>query len=96
MKRVEPMRLDEIVRYMIEQSGLRPQFERRTIESVWPKVVGKHIASYTGRIYVRDTTLYVHIVSAPLKQELAFLQDNLVQQLNEAAGANVINKIKLL
>lgn len=96
MKRVEPMRLDAIIRRMIDLTGLRPEFNRHTIESVWPDVVGKHIASYTGRIFVKDRTLNVQIVSAPLKEELSYLCPLLVRQLNEAAGADVISSIRLL
>lgn len=96
MKRVEPIRLDAIIREMIDRTGLRPEFNRRTVESVWPDVVGKHIASYTGRIYVKDRTLNVQIVSAPLKEELSYLCPLLVRQLNEAAGADVISSIRLL
>lgn len=96
MKRVEPMRLDAIISKMIDQTGLRPEFNRRTVESAWPDVVGKHIASYTGRIYVKDRTLHVQIVSAPLKEELSYLGELLVRQLNEAAGADVISSIRFL
>ena len=60
------MRLDAIIKQMIDATGLRPEYERRAVESLWPDVVGKHIASYTGRIYVKDRTLNVQIISASL------------------------------
>lgn len=63
------------------------------MESVWPQVVGKDIALYTGRIFVRDTTLHVYITSAPLKEELGYARDLLVKRLNEAVGAEVIDSI---
>ena len=96
MKRVEPMRTDAILKYMIDATGLRPEFNRRTVESAWPDVVGKHIASYTGKIYVKDRTLYVQIVSAPLKEEMSYLGELLVRQLNEVAGADVISSIRFI
>lgn len=37
--------------------------------------------------------MHVHIDSAALKNELSYLRDTLVRQLNEAAGKEVINAI---
>ena len=90
------MRLDAIIKQMIDATGLRPEYNRRTVESLWPEVAGKHIASYTGRIYVKARTLNVQIISASLKEELSFLRELLVRQLNEAAGADVISSIRFL
>lgn len=96
MKRVEPMRLDAIINYMIDHTGLRPELQRRSIEQLWPEVAGKQIDRFTREVAVRDRTLYVRIVSAPLKEELSYLCPLLVRQLNEAAGADVISSIRLL
>ena len=96
MKRREPRLLGAIIENMIDATGLRPQYQRHSIEAVWPQVVGKHINDYTGRIYGEGTVLTVHIVSASLKEELSYLRPLLVRQLNEAAGAEIINDIKIL
>ncbi|MCM1066272.1 MAG: DUF721 domain-containing protein [Muribaculaceae bacterium] len=93
MKRHEPLRIDAIIRKMVDATGLRPDLARHTVESMWPKVVGPHIAGYTGRIYVRERLLHVHITSAPLKEELGYAREALVERLNEGAGASVIDNI---
>ena len=96
------MRLGVVIKRMSDATGKRavhgrrPEYERRAVESLWPDVVGKHIASYTGRIYVKDRTLNVQIISASLKEELSYLRELLVRQLNEAAGADVISSIRFL
>ena len=95
MKRTEPLRIDEILRRMIDATGMRPEFSRRSVESMWPAVVGQHIASYAGRIYVQARTLHVHITSAALKEELGYSRPQLVEKLNEAVGTNVIDNITL-
>ncbi len=95
MKRSEPLRVDEIIEKMVTATGLRPQFQAHSIENVWPDVVGKHINAFTSRVYVRERTLHVHITSAPLKEELGYMRELLVKQLNRAAGADVINNIAI-
>lgn len=87
------MRLDEIIEQMVTATGLRPQFQAHAVESVWPDVIGKHINAYTSRVYVRDRTLHVHLTSASLKEELGYMRELLVRQLNTAAGADVISNI---
>ncbi len=93
MKRTEPLRLDEVIKRMIEATGLHSDFARHSVESMWPRIVGPHIAGYTGRIFVRDRSLHVYITSAPLKEELGFAVEALVDRLNEAVGASVIDNI---
>ena len=49
--------------------------------------------SCANRLYVKDSTLHVYIVSAPLKEELSYARDRLVEKLNEAVGKHVIDAV---
>ena len=70
--------------------------ERRII-AAWPEVLGPTIARYTGKLEIRDGVLYVHIKSAPLRQELFNCRFNLVDKLQKAVGCDgVIKDIRLL
>jgi hypothetical protein len=50
----------------------------------------------TGDIEVKNGTLYVHIRSAALKSQLFDIRHDLVNKLNDAAGAKVLKDIRLL
>ena len=93
MKRTEPELFDDILRQVIEATGMRPKMQAHAIESVWPDVVGPYIASFTGRKYVADRVFHVHVVSAPIKEQLSFMRDALVKSLNEAAGDDIIDAV---
>ena len=93
MKRTEPMRIGEVLEQMIESTGMRPELNRRSIEAAWPVVVGQHIAAYTSSVHVEERTLTVHISSAPLKEELMYLRELLMSQLNDLVGDRVIDRI---
>jgi len=56
-------------------------------------VVGPAIASYTDGLFVRNQTLYVHLTSSVLRQELMMGRDLLVRNLNRHVGAQVITNI---
>lgn len=93
MKRTEPLRIDEIIRRMIDATGMRPEYSRRSVESLWPSIVGPSIAGYTGRIFVQGRILHVYITSAPLKEELGYARQTLIDKLNDAVGSEVIDRI---
>lgn len=95
MKKTEAKRVDQIFREAIEATGNLETFERQRLCYVWAEVTGPWINSHTTRRYIEGRTLHVFITSASLKSELLFSQSSLVQALNRAAGADVIDNIVL-
>lgn len=95
MKRREPLTVGEVIERMIEATGMRPELDRHNAESMWPVIVGKNVAAYTGRLYVAGRTLHAYITSAPLKEELGYCRAQLVERINNAVGSSVIDDIIL-
>ena len=60
------------------------------IEEVWEQIMGKTIARYTDKIQIHGQTLYINTVVAPLKQELSYQKEKIIQRVNEALGEKVI------
>lgn len=93
MKRHQALRVDQIIRQSIEQSGAAPDFDRHRICYLWPEVVGPTVNRHTSRRWVDGDTMHVCITSASLKNELGFMASHIVKRLNEAAGRNIIARI---
>jgi hypothetical protein len=51
------------------------------------------VAYFTQQIYIKNQSLYVHLTSPILRQELMMTRETLVHRLNEKAGAQVITDI---
>jgi hypothetical protein len=51
------------------------------------------VAYFTQQIYIKNQSLYVHLTSPILRQELMMTRETLVRRLNEKAGAQVITDI---
>lgn len=81
-----------IQKYLRQESLEGPLNERRLLNS-WPELMGASIASYTKELYIRNQTLYVHLSSAVLRQELLMGKELIVRKLNENVGAMVITNI---
>ena len=94
MKRSEAKSVGQILDEMIAATGNTVTYDRQRVCYLWSEVVGPAINRYTSRRYIDERgVMHVHIDSAALKNELSYLRDTLVRQLNEAAGKEVINAI---
>lgn len=89
----EPLR-DVLLRYLRQEGLETPLNQHRLIES-WKEVVGPGIARYTSELYIKNQTLYVHLTSSVLRQELLMGRTLLVRNLNNKVGAQVITNIVL-
>lgn len=93
MKRNNAEQIGELIHRFLRQEGLEaPLHEQRLLDS-WNQVLGPSVASYTKELYVRNQTLYVHLTSAPLRQELMMNRESLISGLNQKAGSMVITNI---
>lgn len=97
MQRSNTESIGSVIARILRESGLdKPLLEKKIVEA-WPEVLGPMVARYTGDIYIRDGMLYVHIKSAPLRQELFNCRFKLVEKLQNAVGAEgIIRDIRLL
>ncbi len=93
MKRTDPKTIKEIIDRVLDDESIRDTARAQRISFLWPEIVGPGINRHTIRRYVADGILHVYIDSAPLKNELQFHRSRLVEQLNRAAGADVITDI---
>ena len=63
------------------------------IEEIWEQIMGKTVARYTDKIKIHGTTLYIDTAIAPLRQELLYQKDVIVQRVNEALGEVVVKEV---
>ncbi|RYF89083.1 MAG: DUF721 domain-containing protein, partial [Chitinophagaceae bacterium] len=63
------------------------------IEEVWEQIMGKTVAKYTDKIQIIGTTLFITTNVAPLKNELLYQRDIILQRVNEALGEKIIKEV---
>jgi predicted nucleic acid-binding Zn ribbon protein len=83
----------DALKEFLKQSKLKSSIQALQIEEVWEKIMGKTISKYTDKIQIHGQTLYINTVVAPLKQELLFQKDKIIQLVNEALGEAVIKDV---
>ena len=63
------------------------------IEDAWEKIMGKTIARYTDKIQIINSTLFITTNVAPLKNELLYQKEKIIERVNEALGEKVIKEV---
>lgn len=97
MRRQDTQSITDLISEFLKDNDLEQPFLEQRILEAWPDVLGTVVARHTGPMNIRDGVLFVHIKSAPLRQELFQCRFQLVEKLNAAVGAtNVIRDIRLL
>ena len=93
MKRNNTEQVGDVIRQLLRQQGLETPLNEYRLVEAWKDVVGPTITKYTTNLYIRNQTLYVHLTSAALRQELMMGRELLVRTLNQRVGATVITNI---
>ena len=81
------------MRKFLDNSRLKGAVQALQIEEVWEQIMGKTIARYTEKIHIHGGVLYINTSVAPLRQELLYQKENIVQRVNEALGEKVIKDV---
>lgn len=85
--------ISEALNEFLNQSRLKRSVQALQIEEVWEEIMGKTIARYTDKLHIIGDTLFITTHVGPLKHELLYQKEKIIQRVNEALGKNVVVKI---
>jgi predicted nucleic acid-binding Zn ribbon protein len=95
MRRSKTISLADAIHEYIREMNLGKKLAEVGIVDSWEETVGKAIASRTSKVYIRDETLYVHLKSSVVRNELMMLREAIREKLNTRAGSEIIKEIVL-
>lgn len=85
--------MQDAIQQFLKQSRLKGNIQALQIEDVWEKIMGKTIAKYTDKIQIINQTLFISSSVAPLKNELMYQKEKIIELVNEALGEKVIKEV---
>jgi predicted nucleic acid-binding Zn ribbon protein len=78
----------------LKQSGLARRVTQASVVPEWPALVGDSIASVTEPLFIaRDGTLFVAVQTNSWMSELAMMERQLLQRINEGSGRSRVARI---
>lgn len=84
--------LRDLLQRFAAQKPFKDKLFDKKIEEKWLGLYQK-IATYTTRVQFREGTLTIWLSSAPLRQELKYHKEKIINQLNDALQESVIKQI---
>lgn len=93
MKRTEPISVKQLIDKVMMEGETRDTVMQQRASYLWTEVVGAGVNRYTFRRYIDKGVLHVYITSAALKNDLAFMRQNIIREINSRLGSEVLTDI---
>ena len=87
------LQIGEALKRFIDKSKLKNGIRAVQIESIWETLMGKTIARYTDKIEIVHQTLFIQTSAGPLKNELVYQKEKIIERINEALGEELIKEV---
>ncbi|MDX5321619.1 MAG: DUF721 domain-containing protein [Bacteroidota bacterium] len=87
--------LGKVLEDLLHTYRLKSKVNEVNLVREWENVVGPLIAKKTEKILLKDGVLHITINSAPLKQELSYSKDQIMQLIEERFGKGYIRALEV-
>ena len=84
------------INQFLKENRLEKKIDISNLHVNWKTVAGDMIANHTKRIFLKDSTLFLEVDSAELKNELHFLKDQLIQNVNYFLKKELVKQLVLI
>jgi len=88
--------LSDLLGQFSQQKKLKKPLLEARIVALWKPLMGDVINKYTEKVNVKDKVLFIKVQQSALKNELLYLQDEIIEKINKEVGENAIVKMVLL
>ena len=85
--------IGEALQQFLNKSKLKSGMQAMHIEDVWEKIMGKTVAKYTDKIQIIGSTLFVTTTVAPLKNELLYQKEKIIEMVNKELGEKTVKEV---
>lgn len=85
--------LGDAIKEFLKKSRLKGGVQALQIKEAWEQLMGKTIANYTDDIRIIDRKLFITTNVAPLKNELLFQKEKIIERVNEYFHEKIIDEV---
>jgi hypothetical protein len=88
-----PEKIGAIVDSVLSERGYLIICKELSVLRAWPSIVGESLRNITECTRVEQGVLYVRVVSAPWRQEIVFMKQQLLSKIRRETGCATIKDI---
>ena len=87
--------LADVIQDFLRESGWQQKLDEIKIITQWDKVLGPTLSKYTEDVFIKNKQLHIRLKSATFRQELSYQKSELIKQLNDSVGKEIITDVIL-
>ena len=87
------LKLGDALKQFVQNSKLKKGIRAVQIEEIWEELMGTTIAKYTDSIKIIGHSLFISTTVAPLRNELLYQKEIIIERVNEALGEKVVKEV---
>jgi predicted nucleic acid-binding Zn ribbon protein len=95
MRKSQTRKISDVIQECLRDLRIDRKLKEVNLVSQWETMMGKTVSSRTKQIYIKNRILYLQVSSSVLKNELLMMRRDIVAKLNENAGENLIDDLKI-
>ena len=77
----------------IDQYNFKEKMYDSKVKSSWEELMGKTIAKYTSKVFINKKTLFIKLLSNPLRHELEIQKQDIQNKINGFLGEPFIERV---
>ena len=85
----------DVLKQIIQVNKLQPGMDQIDVKEAWQNLMGNGVNSYTKKVSLRGSTLYVELSSSVLREELSHGKSKIIAMINEELKREVIKEVVL-
>lgn len=87
--------IGDVLKRFIETNNLQSGMDKINVQDAWKSLMGNGVNSYTKEVVLKNSTLYVSLTSAVLREELGYGKQKIIKMINEEIGKEVVTDVIL-
>lgn len=87
------MHFGDAMQAFINKSRLKYGIQAHSLTDVWEQIMGKTVARYTQRLFIKNKTLFIETPIGPLRHELMYQRPQIMKRVNEHLGEGTIEEV---
>jgi hypothetical protein len=91
----DPENISAVLKKFIKGNKLEQGIDNVRIKELWTEHMGNGVANYTQNVQLSNSTLFISLSSAVLREELSYGKSKIISMMNDALGKELITKVVL-
>lgn len=87
--------IGDVLKFIIKENKLQGGIDEISVKDAWKAIMGNGVNSYTKSVVLKNSTLYVELTSAVLREELSYGKKKIIEMINEELRRDVIKDVVL-